>query len=279
MRLIKGFLFSTICFSSLFFEGCNKNDKADNIILSVTPANAIVAPGGFVAYTISGSSNASLTVLNVIPAYNGVRIPTIDTPFSLSQYAYSFIWDLPVSASAVNLETGSFTWTLSDKNGQTATQTTGFTVKTVSVKDSVVLSNQNFYSADSQTIYTSANAANADSFIDFEFYADTVAGNVFFNIASPTDPSVKASAKWTVRNGTTFKVLNGATLSFASLNAPVIENLYNTSSGKTGTIVTNLTSNEYIAFLTAAGKYGVIQVVSITTTGGYTLTMNVMVEN
>jgi len=278
MRLIKGFLFLIICIAGLVLSGCNKNDTADNIVLTVTPANMVVAPGGFASYTIFGSSKAPLVVLNAIPTYNGVRVPTIDTPFLISQYYYSFIWNLPVSASAENLETGSFTWTLSDKNGQTATQTTTFTVKTVSVKDSVVLSNQNFYATDSQLIYTAMNAAKADSFIDFVFYTDTISGIVVYNIAAPADPSVQASGKWTVRNTTSFKVLPGSAINFAGLNAPIIENLYNGSSAKPGTIITNLASNEFIVFLTAAGKYGVIQVVSISAASGYILTMNIMAE-
>ncbi len=171
---------------------------------------------------------------------------------------------------------------LGDKN-VTVTITPDFTyqtAKTLFVPDSTDRKNQTYYSVANAKAYSflDVNAAAANSAnIDFGFFYDTT------TVGTPKHTLYALNANkflpydistWT-KNATIFKrVASGNLTSFTSAGEIKKQCITNLASGATNSITT-LVANNLIYFKTAAGRYGVMQVLYVNgTTASPTTSMN-----
>ena len=234
----------------------------------------------------NATSGANLVKFTITRIFNNIPA-TQDTTINTEQL------NIEVHATA-NSQVGQEKWyfKVTDKNNQTkeisftitteAVITYGtineFSMKILGAQDNATGSS--FASIDG-TVYSITDAkANAAKIDWLYFYGATNLAT----LASPNDAdaaSVFNNATWglqtwSVRNNTLFKKVTDPVDWNGIVNDSLI--LINTASGVTNTKSNNLVVNNYLSFITASGKKGMIKVESIDGTQTGTITISVKVQ-
>jgi hypothetical protein len=135
------------------------------------------------------------------------------------------------------------------------------------VPDSTLKTNQTYFSTTTgQTYSFTSGAANA-ALIDFGYFYDTTTANKHTIYALTANPvNIYNVSAW-ANNATIFKKIASSTAytTLTSGGALKTFGLTNLASGTTSKVaaLTSATGNNFIAFKTAAGKYGVILITYI----------------
>jgi hypothetical protein len=180
-----------------------------------------------------------------------------------------------VSLTSPNIE-GDYLYkfTVTDKDGLTASQTVKITVAVVNSYTAVLLGNQinttdpSFYATSTNTKYSVANAKTNSEKVDFGYGNGSASGNEYF-IGAPNDPSITevySTGTWTTKNATKFVLTNLTAAQFDAINTPdaVIKAV---TEGTAPSVVSRvrgaeIEANDVVGFTTAAGKKGLIKIVS-----------------
>ncbi len=185
--------------------------------------------------------------------------------------------------------TETYTFTVTDKNGEVATKDVVVTVKaaqTIRTQSTKLLAGQDnntvgsFYAtAGTGTVYNQTNAKTNAAAVDFlYFYGATNKAT----IAAPNDAdaatiynnSTTGLQTWTVRNATKFKT---TTLSATDFNNATVASINTAAEGAALTKSNDLTNGRVFAFVTAGGKKGLILVNTITGTQAGTIEITVKI--
>lgn len=295
MKTLNWFLALVMMASVVFTTSCAKDEEtpgAPTITLQVGAdyiyQNTTVTVNTPLKVGIRALSNAesgsNLKYFVFTRTFNGSTY-TMDSTFNAS----SFNIDLLITA---NSQPGneSFIFSVKDKNDQisnitiviTTTAVNGeinaFTMKVMGAQGSTTGSS--FGSIDGQ-VYTLANAkANANK-IDWLYY---YGASDLASLAAPDDShaaevynnATNGLLTWAVRNNTRFKLLTTTVDFNAIADDGVI--VAETASGVDQSRITNLSNGKQLAFITASGKKGILQVESISGTNAGTMTLSVKVQ-
>ncbi len=250
--------------------------------------NATMSVSTPVKFGIRAQSNASsksnLSKFSLKRTFNGNSTTHNET---LSGTSYNV--DLMTNAHS-QAGTETFEFSVTDANGQTGIVTIVITTTPVNgeintynmmVMGAQGNANGNAFASFNGTLYSLADAkANANK-VDWLYYNDATD---FASIASPADAHAAAIFNnatnglqtWVVKNATRFKLITDAVDFDAITNdAPI---LVQTASGVTETRIPSLSAGKLIAFITQAGKSGIIRVESVTGANDGTMTMSVKVQ-
>ncbi|MDX5345674.1 MAG: DUF4466 family protein [Hymenobacteraceae bacterium] len=260
-----------------FLTSCGDDDEPNpKATITFDPSTETVerAPGEDITMKAVVTSQDRLKEFKMTKSILGVTKDTIVTNFPSAGYEFNLVDQVPASAQVGNSIT--YTFTATTNKGEVTTRT--FTVNVVSTLNNytaVILGNQNasagsFYSTSDNQVITTANApANAGK-IDLVYYYSVggPAATDLATIAAPSDPTAQAVHttinSWTVKNATKFK--KGFTdAQFTGLSSgQAIAAAYTGSSATESSKAPALQQGNVFGFVTAAGKYGMAKVESIT---------------
>ncbi len=190
---------------------------------------------------------------------------TLEAPLNEGAYVYTFT----VTDSKDKTASESFTITVEASGGPVMTWT-----KTLGSHQSATGSS---FASTTGTVYGIADAKTNSAAVDFMYFygVDNQA-----TLAAPDDADVSSvfasadgPASWSTRNATRFKTTSLSTSDFDAIedDMVVVEN----ATGASETKVNHLEADDVVAFVTAAGKMGLVKIVAITT--GATGSMNIAV--
>lgn len=234
----------------------------------------------------NSTSGAKLTRLTVTRIFDNKPFTVLDTTFSLA----NFTVDVTMQA---NFQVGqeAFYFKVYDKDGQS--KEISFTVNTtpavsngpINTYSTKILGAQgnttgsSFASVDG-TIYTLTEAMANSAKIDWLYFNGSTN---HATIAAPDDPAAASvyngangPGNWAVKNPTRFKKVTDAIDWAAITDDGVIK--IQTETGVDQTKINNLAVGDYLAFITATGKKGLIKVESISGTDAGTITISVKVQ-
>jgi hypothetical protein len=212
-------------------------------------------------------------------------------PYSLkgsNQNTYQGEVSTTVSSNVGTTET--YTFTVTDKNGNSTSKTIKVTIGTaqtgaIDTWTAVILGNENhttlgsFYDAEGNVVYTQANAKTNATLVDFVYYHGVTNGAA---MAAPSNTDAEAIftglGTWTTRNATKFKTTTLNQTQFNAITAG--SELATQATGATNTQVTNLAVGQVFAFTTVGGKSGLAYVsqLSGSATASGTITITVKVQ-
>jgi hypothetical protein len=198
-----------------------------------------------------------------------------------------------VSLNAPNVEGEyNYKFTVTDKDGVTASQTLKITVAALNSWSTTLLGNQkstepSFYASSTNARYTLAQAATNSAKVDFGYGNGSETGNEFF-LGAPTDASIQVifpdTKTWATKNATKFVLTNLTATQFDAITSPndVIKAVDAGTKPAFESRVrgTEIEANDVVGFTTAAGKKGLIKVVSRSTNPSTTTetSINILVK-
>lgn len=271
----------------------DQNDQNLQLNFTVGPGyisgNATLSAGEHFKVGIHAIANAStgapVTRLTIIRTFINKPDTVMDSTMSTTVLAFDF-------NTFANGEIGEETWNfiLRDRDGFTAEKS--FVITTVSTPGPIQTYTQkilgaqlnaagNFLATDDGTIYTLPDAKNNSNRIDFlYFYSFTTMAN----LAAPDDVEaatvyndpVNGLQTWAVLNPTLFKKITDPVDWDAIQDDTQIIVL--TQTGVTEPKVSNLAVHDFIAFITGAGKKGLLRVDLITGEDEGTIEISVKVQ-
>lgn len=273
MKTLKQLALFLLVGSSAFLTACNGDDDPpveNRPTVSIAPSKSSAAPGETVTLTITAAAEEGLENMKLTLSTNGVTPGTVlDTTFksrNSAQITYSFL------VAGNNNDKHTFVATVTDKKSQSVTAQTTITVSGTGATDLQICSGvrlgsynnatygSSFASANC-TVYKVADARSNSANVDFlYFYGAT--NNA--TLAAPNDDAAGSITtfdltNWGTRNATKLKKLSG--FDFGTASASSIQTAFGTGGDSK---VNNLAVGDIVGFMTAAGKYGVARVNSIT---------------
>jgi hypothetical protein len=285
-KQFKNYLFVLLSFLSVGFLGSCTDDEATPSLkvelqdeAGYISEDAILAPGtAFKVKWIATKGAKDMESFNVTEGNNQIA----GFPQSLSggdrdKYTNE------VSLNAPNVE-GEYTFkfTVTDKDGLTSSQNLKITVAALNSYTTILLGNQkstepSFYATSTNTRYKLADAATNSAKVDFGYGNGSQAGNEFF-LGAPTDASIQEifpdTKNWATKNATKFVLTNLTAGQFDGITSPgdVISAVdAGTNPNQTSRVRgTEIEANDVVGFTTAAGKKGLIKVISRSTTASTT---------
>ncbi len=298
MKKIVLLLIGTILIAGSFvFTSCSKSESS---VLDQPPTINFVAKQGYVSgdvtLTIGDMFKVNVTAFpNAVSGSKLARLVitrvTLNTPFTVKDTSFSLTsLNLDLTAFAQNV-VGQEKWIfkITDKANQSAEAS--FTITTIATAGPInsfsmkILGAQgsatgsSFASIDG-TVYILSDAKANQSKIDWLYY---YGASDLATIAAPDDAhaaTVFTNATyglqtWTTKNATRFKLVTTA-ISWDNITDDEVI-VAQTASGVTNSRITSLTAGQYLSFIAASGKKGMIKVESITTgdTGDITISVKV----
>jgi hypothetical protein len=265
--------------STSFLTSCGDEEEVNppaTITFSPSAESASLAPGAHLKFDVVVTSTDKLKSFKASMAIPGLgTADTTVTSFPGSGFVYN-IDDVVPPLTAGTVVT--FTFTATTNNDIVTTRTFTLTVLSdLATYNATILGNQNasvgsFFSSTDGTVLTSANAKTNSGKVDLVYYYSVGGNTDLATIAAPTDPTAQAvygattSANipsWATKNAT--QLVMGVAADFTSTNAIDVQDAFTTAAGTPGTKVNKLKVNDVILFKTAANKYGVAKVTSVTT--------------
>ncbi|NOZ45690.1 MAG: hypothetical protein GXO79_02805 [Chlorobi bacterium] len=278
------YLLSLLVIMALWVASCTTEEEGVAPTITVTPTSAEASVGEEVQFTVSVSADAELkSITAVVDPY--ATFP--DTLFDKGKHTASinYIYAVPSSAAAGTAHT--ITWTAEDVDGLTSTTTATINIiagaGSINTYTTVLLgADQNanagsFYATATNTVYTVSEAMTNQDNVDFIYYYGSTNGST---VAAPNDAGVAqfnvySLANWTTKNATKFKATSVSTSDFDAMTDDAT--IVTEADGASETSATQLSSGNVFAFVTTAGKKGLVKVGAITTgrDGDITLTVKV----
>lgn len=269
-------------FGAFMFTSCEDDSTEDPITITAGTIPASVSVGDVVAFNISIVSQEKIESIEVRKGTS-----TIDELFDIDNTSHVY----PFSYTAVEADAGEtlqFSVIVTDKKENEKIFDFSFEVTGGLVTYSAVLmgdfgnpSTGSFYATSTNQVLSQANAKANASIVDFVYFYGVSNGPT---IAAPNDADAKdifdnASTgiqTWSVENATKFKDITGAQFDGATTTGNVIDLASGASASKANT----LAAGDAFAFVTAAGKSGVVKVTEITgvANGTGTIKIDVKVE-
>lgn len=272
-----------------FLSSCSKTDSSVGPVITAGPVgsantsnNLTITKDSSLHYTVSIKADGKIDAITIdksvtLGSAATITHPTVASGFS-GQTSYTIDFTDPIIYAQCPI---SYTFNVTDKNSNkatwvltitkaTASTGTKLTVSTFTGKTFGALHNSagSFASLSTGTIYSQTQADASSSSIDAIYY---YGATNHATIAAPNDVTVGAGASntnlavnFTTLNATTFykfgqegagvwaAVITGAVYDFSTISASI-----------SLTKVTTLAPGDVIAFKTAAGKYGLINVTSV----------------
>ncbi len=297
------FLFAILVMASVpFFTSCSKDTTTADVKPTInfiggtgfTSGDVTLNAGDAIKVGISAFSNSSskakLKNLKVVRTFNNTPFVALDSTFSTTDAFNITLESFAYPAAG----TERWTFTITDKDGESAEISFNITTTTTSAGGPIKSYNQvilgsydnsaygsSFASSDG-TVYTLANAKTNAAKIDWMYYYGATNNAT---LASPNDATVteiftsstNGPSTWSVRNDTRFAKVNlpsGLTWDSITTDLEIITLATGISDTKTNL----LTAGQIVAFNTVAGKKGLIKIESITGTGAGSITYSVKVQ-
>jgi hypothetical protein len=271
------------------FTACKKdstNPTAPDLTLTSTPNTTMVSAGQVITINVvSTASIASFKLQEDVPGQAALTTDTSSDKVGNKSLSFSYKYKIPTGVT-----TKTITVTITDNSGTTNTASLTFTVVSLNVCNNVVLGNQNStdgssFATSTCSVYTVTPAQANSAKVDFIHFFGASNGPT---IAAPSDksdlsafPSYNINT-WSVNNNTLFVRL-APSFDFTNATYSGIADAYASASATTAAInkAANMSQNDVWAFKTAAGKFGVFMVTSITgsNTSAGDVTLTVKTQN
>jgi hypothetical protein len=276
------------------FTGCKKDSSTDPAATTPTPTltlnsdpgftatSATVAPGtpfkfGFVAVPVSGSK---IVEYKVTYAYDGgAAVNIVDSANqSFTSLARQYT---RTTRTAAGTET--YSVTVTDKNGQTATSSFTLTVQATPATASQsgtlgAVSNAagSFFDATNGVVYTETVAGGKSNLVDFAYFSSSSTST---GIGAISDAAVASAyshtTTWTTKNATKItKSANYTASNFAAVTDAQIAAL----ATPTTTVVNSIAAGDVLEFQTVNNKKGLIKIGSITPGASGSVMISVKVQ-
>jgi len=236
-------------------------------------ADATVKSGAAISFGISATAaTGKLNHFLVQRTFNGKVSTAYDSTFSTASYSVT------ISGNAAGSPgTESWLFTITDNNGNSAavsviiTTTAAITYGDVTSYTNTILGSYNStvgssFASSNGTVYSLADAKANPTIIDWLYY---YGATNYATIAAPDDADantvfigVNGLSTWSHRNATVFKKVTDAITWNTITNDSLV--LIETQTGVTSTSITSLAVNDVLAFITEAGKKGLMKVTAIT---------------
>jgi len=280
MRKIR--LFYLLIASATILGACSKtNDNppgGNPISITLNPTTANVAAGDSVTINCSITDNNNLKDVVISESTGGGSSAQLAS-YTISGKSYSFPYTYHVPNGLASGTKIVITF-LVDDNSTNNTATTTITVGTGSAGDfntysAVLLGSYNdpsvgsFYASSNNTVYTVSTANQNQSLIDMVFYYGS---SNQYTLAAPSDGSFGTGSgqinslgiqNWSTRNATSFRKTSLTESDFNAINSgSAIATAY-TNGTSTDTKANMLAAGNIVAFKTAPGKYGLIDVKTV----------------
>lgn len=282
------YLLSALLIASIGLVGCDNAEDNEGPSIAdlkvgtttVTGESVTVLPG---ATSISFTANDDDEVASVTVSENGVSTP-VYTKADIGKASEKISFDYTVTKNvtliikvvdnddketslsfAIRLDAGVSSYTAKLLGAQT-NATEG-----------------SFLATSTGAIYLQADAKTNASIVDIVYF---YGATNFATLAAPSDVDAGSIFNngttglqlWTVKNATSFKVTALTQTAFNEVNsAAAVEAAYTAASGTAASKSNNLTASKVVAFKTAAGKYGLAYVSSLTTGATGSITLDVKV--
>lgn len=217
---------------------------------------------------IAAAGTEKLSSFNLTVRHNNVDEFSFDTTLNADNFNMDF--EIPFSAEFIG--TNLVTMKVVDKGGSTAQQSFTITVESGAVPvnkySGIEFGSHNdavgsFYNSEENAIYTIGTSIDNQAKVDFIYYYGDTHGNT---IAAPDDEIVATITTfgldaWTTKNATRFKA---DVMTAAQFDLIGDDYEFPTFDGD-AKYIDQLEVDDVIYFKTAAGKLGLIKVVSVTT--------------
>ncbi len=298
MKKISLLMFSVLACGLLFLSSCSSDSSTPQAQLpsiqfvggtGYTSGDVTVATGaslkiGIIALSNS-TSNAKLVNFTITSVSNNVPHVLLDSTINTNSYTVDIKYTASVTAGQENL-----IFKVTDKDGQanqvslvvTTTATAGpinsWSQKILGAQSNTTGSS---FASSNGTVYTLDQAKINSNLIDWVYFYG--ATNLAC-LASPADPDaqsvfnsdVNGISTWAVKNNTVFKKVTDNIVWSNVTDDSII--LAETATGVDQTKIPQLAVGDILAFITVAGKSGLIRVEAIETGSSGTMTISVKVQ-
>jgi hypothetical protein len=288
MKTLKQLAFFLLVGTSALFTSCAEDtptNTANMPTVTLAASKATAAPGESVTLTITAGAEEGLDNLTLTLSTNGVTPgKVLDTTFKNRNNA-PITYEFLVAGNSGDKHT--FVATVTDKKSQTATAQTTITVSGTGATDVQLCSNVKLgsysnstygssFASTNCTVYKVADARSNSANVDFLYFYGA-SNNA--TLAAPNDAAAMSIstfdlANWGTRNATMLKKLSGS-FDFSGATAASIQTAYGTGGDSK---VNNLAVGDMVGFVTAAGKYGVAKVKSVSGGASGTITLDVKTQ-
>lgn len=305
MKKLNSLLMLAAVAGALTFTSCQKDEvTTTGTVTYSTPTDgkATVPTDTVILVKLTVSAAEDLKSVSAKVAYDGAVGTTLDlsadtktTDSTLaSGTGKTFEWTTGIlTRSVAGKEV--YTYTFKDKSGNTTEATITLTVNSKVVVDKVVtysaklLGGQSnatqgsFFNSSEGLVYNQANAKTNSGKVDIlYFYGATNMAT----IASPDDAdaatiynnSSTGIQTWTTKNATKFKATTVTATEFDGITAKDDSKIVAAAAGAADTKSNKLASGSVFAFVTAAGKKGLIKVTAVSGTQDGSITIDVKVQ-
>jgi len=284
------------------FSACKKKDSTPEQFFTFEFATGTGYISGDVTMAIgqpfkvgiisTSSTDNTLTHLYITRTFQSKTDSVFDTTLNLTALNYDFDW---VSRSEPGVETWNFMITEStgnslQKNFSITTETTTGPINTYDQR--ILGAQQNpagpAFASMSGTVYSLADAKANDASVDWLYYFgstsfatitspdDNDAIKVFTDGGTVEDPGPNALVTWSVRNATRFLTIITDTINWDAIQDDT--ELIALSEGAFETSLKTLEAGFYLAFITEAGKRGLIRINQISQEEDGTIDISVKVQ-
>jgi len=298
---------STYLIAALFvavitiFSSCKKDDPTPTQLFTFN----LTAGAGYVSGDVTlttgeqfkvginafAGTGSTLTRFLVTRVYNNKPDDVFDTTLNLASMNYDFY-------GITNNEPGVENWIFTVTQSDGSTLDKSFNITTESVVGPILTYDQRILGAQQSgigssfasangTIYNLADAKINAAMIDWLYYYgatnlatlaspdDDNAATIFTDGGSVANPGPNALVNWAIRNATRFRTITD------SLDWDAIQDdteLINLSQGAIETMANELKTGNYVAFITASGKKGLIRINGIFQEEDGTIDISVKVQ-
>ncbi len=284
MKKITYILAVAAIIGTTLFTSCKKADTVEPTITFIPDATTVTkGPNEYVTFTVvlNSDPNAKLDKLNITRQYGSTAATTFKSEnLTGTTQNYAFLDSTPVSG----ITSVKYTFTVTDNKSKIASKDFTVTVVipttygTITSTKNFIMNNQwensggQFWGVALSSASVDIVAAKADAAkIDFIFgHRPAVEGGPY--LAGPNSVDAKATydntgtnklSTWSVLNKTLFKLTNLTPIDFAKCNNDSMIQLQ-TASGVNNESYKTVLPNQVVAFITAAGKKGLIKINSVT---------------
>lgn len=292
MKNTRNFLFGALA-TSMFMFSCSK-DNTDPVISAIETSGSKMADSVVtIKATFTDAEGLSKYKMTITKS-DGSSIATDENTISGESYDYSYNFTVPTGGAGLTYVV-SITVTDDGKDGGlTATATTNleigaannliltYSANTVHALVTSSSGNSSLYGLFTDAIYTTTTAASNQAAVDLVYYYGSTNFNTF---AAPSDATVTGDGittfnictAWTTKNATKFEKITSVTS--AQFSAATTDALFANLTVANNSKVTMLANNDIIAFETAAGKKGLIKIVTAPSANNGDLTFDVKIQD
>ncbi|MDZ4756571.1 MAG: hypothetical protein SGJ10_00345 [Bacteroidota bacterium] len=271
--------FAAIAFiGTALFSGCKKTDTVEPTIAFLPDASAATkGPGEIVTFTVvlNSDPDAKLDKLDITRQYGSTAATNFKSEsLTGTSQNYAFVDTIPFGIATIK-----YSFTVTDNKSKTATKDFTITVSTPSTWGTITSTPgfimNNAFSLDGQFWGTALTTASVDiaaakqnaGKIDFVFGHRAAANGGAF-LAAPNSADAKVIydntgayklSTWSILNKTLFKLTTLTPLQFGQCNNDSMI-LAQTAVGVNNDSYKTALPNQVVAFITAAGKKGLIKI-------------------